>query len=104
MHQQLWKRVLSYLSLDLPFSPGVVPAPALQRRFLARFLSEGLGGVSHLGSHLVVALNCICLSYPNYTKYIALSQAVFEKILNFFVYIILTKLKHLCYTQYKAHK
>ena len=40
--------------LELPFYPSAVPAPAFQRRFLARFLAEGLGGVSHLDVHLVV--------------------------------------------------
>jgi hypothetical protein len=34
--------------------PNVVPAPAFQRRFLARFRSESLGGISHSDGHSVV--------------------------------------------------
>lgn len=46
----------------LPFSLNVVPAPAFQRRFLARFHTKSLGVVSHSDGHSIVKvqLRVIC--------------------------------------------
>lgn len=41
-------------TFSLPFSPNVVPAHVFQRRCLARFRSESLGGVSHSDGYSVV--------------------------------------------------
>lgn len=52
------------------------------------------------GSYSVVELNCFCLSSrQHYTKQIQLCQEVVEKILNFFVFAILTYTKHSSYNQ-----
>ncbi|XVG96075.1 hypothetical protein ACGCUQ_06515 [Eubacteriales bacterium KG127] len=51
----VWKSTDFYSSRAiLPFYPNVVPAPAFQRRFLARSHKESLGGVSHSDGHSVV--------------------------------------------------
>ena len=51
----VWKNTDFYSSrANLPFYPNVVPAPAFQRRFLARSHRGSLGGVSHSDGHSVV--------------------------------------------------
>ena len=53
---------------------------------------------------ILIALPIVALVFVVNGEILLLSQVVFKKILNYFVYIILTELKHLCYTQCKAHK
>lgn len=51
----VWKNTDFHSSrANLPFYPKVVPAPAFQRRFLARSHKRSLGGVSHSDGHSIV--------------------------------------------------